>query len=100
MPRQKKPLEWTQTAWREFIDGITFIAEDSPHQASLVKSRIDRAAGFVHLHPRIGKPGAVTGTREYPVPRTRYTLIYEESAAVIYILHCWHQSRNRAADQA
>jgi plasmid stabilization system protein ParE len=100
MPRQKKRLEWTETAWREFIGGIAFIAEDSPHGASLVKARIDRAAVFVHSHPRMGRPGGVTGTREYPVPRTRYTLIYEEGEAAIYILHCWHQSRNRAADHA
>lgn len=99
MPRRKKRLEWAETAWREFIDGIAFIADDSPHAANLVKARIDRAAGFVRSHPGMGKPGAVAGTREYSVPRTRYTLIYEEGADVIHILHCWHQRRNRAADQ-
>ncbi len=46
----------------------------------------------------MGKPGVVAGTREYPVPKTRYTLIYEESVSAIHILHCWHQSRQRATD--
>lgn len=74
------------------------IAEDSPQGARLVKGRIDRAGRFLEQNPRMGKPGAVAGTREYPVPKTRYTLIYEEGAGVITILHCWHQSRQRARE--
>lgn len=45
MPHPKQRLDWSETAGREFIDGIDFIAEDSPHGASLVRARIDRAAG-------------------------------------------------------
>lgn len=93
MPRQNKRLEWSHTAASEFVEGIAFIATDSPQGANLVKARIDKAAGFLQLHPRMGKPGAVAGTREYPIPKTRYTLIYEEHSDALYILHCWHQSR-------
>jgi plasmid stabilization system protein ParE len=98
MARQRKRLEWSRAAAREFIDGIAFIAADSPQGASLVKGRIDRAAGFLCQHPRLGKPGAAIGTREYPVPKTRYTLIYGESGEVVFILHCWHQSRQSNRD--
>jgi plasmid stabilization system protein ParE len=93
MPQQNKRLEWSHTAASEFVEGLAFIAADSPQGANLVQGRIDKAAGFLRLHPRMGKPGAVAGTREYPVPKTRYTLIYEEHPNAIYILHCWHQSR-------
>jgi plasmid stabilization system protein ParE len=95
MPKRNKPLDWSATAERELIDGLVHIAEDSPQGARLVMSRIDRAGRFLELNPRMGKPGAVAGTREYPVPKTRYTLIYEEGANAIHILHCWHQSRQR-----
>ena len=96
MPSRNKPLDWSATAERELIEGFAHIAEDSPQGARLVTSRIDRAARFLELNPRMGNPGAVTGTREYPVPKTRYTLIYEERASAIHILHCWHQSRQRS----
>ena len=96
MPSRNKPLDWSATAERELIEGFAHIAEDSPQGARLVTSRIDRAARFLELNPRMGKPGAVTGTREYPVPKTRYRLIYEERASAIHILHCWHQSRQRS----
>jgi len=95
MPSHKKRLDWSATAAREFIDGLAHIAEDSPQGASLVKNRIDRAGRFLEQNPRMGKPGVVAGTREYPVPKTRYTLIYEEGVNAIHILHCWHQSRQR-----
>lgn len=97
MPSRSKPLDWSATAARELIDGLVHIAEDSPQGARLVKGRIDRAGRFLELNPRMGKPGVVAGTREYPVPKTSYTLIYEEGVGAIHILHCWHQSRQRIA---
>lgn len=95
MPRQKKPLDWSRGAARELVEGIAFIAEESPQGANLVKGRIDKSANFLRLHPRMGKPGAVAGTREYAVPKTPYTLIYEERPEAVFILHCWHQSRQQ-----
>ena len=81
MSSRNKPLDWSATAAQELIDGLVHIAEDSPQGARLVKGRIDRAGRFLELNPRMGKPGAVAGTREHPVPKTRYTLIYEEASA-------------------
>lgn len=100
MSRQNKRLEWSHTAASEFVEGLAFIATDSPQSANLVKERIDKAAGFLRLHPRMGKPGAVAGTREYPVPKTRYTLIYEEHTDTIHILHCWHQRRQTVSENS
>jgi toxin ParE1/3/4 len=100
MPSRNKRLDWSATAARELIDGLVHIAEDSPQGARLVKGRIDRAGRFLEQNPRMGKPGVVAGTREYPVPKTSYTLIYEEGASAIHILHCWHQSRQRIHDGA
>jgi plasmid stabilization system protein ParE len=99
MSNRAKPLDWSQTATRELGQGLLHIAEDSLQGARLVKGRIDRAGRFLEQNPRMGKPGAVTGTREYPVPKTRYTLIYEEGTDAITILHCWHQSRQRVLDE-
>lgn len=100
MPSRNKPLDWSATAERELIGGLVHIVEDSPQGAHLVMSRIDRAGWFPELKPRTGKPGAVAGTREYRVQETRYTLIYEERASAIHILHCWHQRRQRVLDGA
>lgn len=81
MPSRSKPLDWSANAERELVEGLVHIAEDSLQGARLVKSRIDRAGRFLELNPRMGKPGAIAGTREYPVPKTSYTLIYQEGAA-------------------
>ena len=64
MPSRSKPLDWSATAEQELIEGIVHIAEDSPHGARLVVSRIDRAGRFLELNQRMGKPGVVAGTRE------------------------------------
>ncbi|MCF8179250.1 MAG: type II toxin-antitoxin system RelE/ParE family toxin [Sulfuritalea sp.] len=82
------------------IDGLVHIAENSLQGARLVKSRIERAGRFLEQNPRRGKPGVASGTREYPVPKTSYTLIYEEGVNAIHILHCWHQRRQRIPGDA
>jgi toxin ParE1/3/4 len=95
MPAKRKPLEWSDAAASEFVDALAYIADESPYNATLVKNRIAKAVALIEQFPGMGKPGAVAGTREYPVPRTRHTLIYEEAARTIFLLHCWHQSRQR-----
>lgn len=95
MPRRKRRLEWADEAGAEYLEGLGYIAEDSPANAALVQGRIHKSAALLQTHSGLGKPGAVAGTREHPVPRTPFTLIYEIDGEQILIVHCWHQRRER-----
>ena len=94
---RKKRLEWALPALDEFETGLAYIAQDNPAAARLIQSRIEKAGEIVVANPGIGTPGFAPDTRHYSIARTRYTLIYEESADAVLILHCWHQSRDAPA---
>ena len=95
MPSRNKRLDWSATAARELIDGLVHIAEDSPQGARLVKGRIDRAGRFLEQNPRMGKPGVVAGTREYPVPKTSYTLSTFDIDLVLAMKRAANRSKDR-----
>lgn len=87
-----KPLEWTARAGKEYLAALAFIAAESgARNAILVMERIERAESLLTSQPAIGTPGRRAGTREYPVARTGYTLIYRLTPAKIQILRFLHQ---------
>ncbi len=92
-----KQLEWTEAARSELAEGITYIAEDNPAAALGVWERIEYVARLLLERPGIGRVGALPGTRELPIARTFYTLIYRTTSAGIQILHVMHQRRSGPA---
>ena len=90
-----KQPEWTEVARAELAAGIAFIAQDNPAAALLVWERLEHAAELLAEHPRMGRAGAFPGTREFPVNRATYTLIYRETPKGIEILHVMHQRQVR-----
>ena len=95
MAKKRKPHRWAPSGWREYLAELDYIAKDSSAAAKLVQGRIQQAIRQVTQDPGIGRPGLVAGTRELPVPKTRILLIYLEEAETVYLLNCWHTSRNR-----
>lgn len=93
----KRP-EWTEAARAELAEGLAYIAQDNPTAALLVWERIEQAVELLAERPRIGRVGAFPGTREFPVTRALYTLIYRETAKGIEVLHVMHQRRARPLD--
>ena len=96
MPRPK-PLDWANAALEELADGLAYIAEESLSGAATVKHRFDLACARISRNPTVNREDVVAGTREAGVARTQYTLIFEERADSIVILHCWHQRRQAPA---
>jgi plasmid stabilization system protein ParE len=92
-PSAKKRLEWTSLALNELLAGLEIIAEDNPAAALLVYERIDRVAELLAIEHGLGRPGRVAKTKEFPVPRTPFTLVYLEKGATLQIVHCLHQRR-------
>ncbi|MFN0038672.1 MAG: type II toxin-antitoxin system RelE/ParE family toxin [Burkholderiales bacterium] len=92
-PNRKRRLEWTALALDELLVGIEVIAEDSPAAALLVYERIEHAAALLGSEPQMGRPGRVALTKELPVPRIPFTLVYREKGNILQVVHCLHQRR-------
>ncbi len=90
-----KPLEvaWLRKALRNLDEEAAYIAQDNPLAAQQVVARIMHAVGLLASQPGLGRPGRVHGTRELPVPRTRYLIPYRVRGRQIEILRVFHTSR-------
>jgi addiction module RelE/StbE family toxin len=70
-----------------------YIAEDNPHAARLVQTRIKERVAELRNNPHIGRPGRVPGTRELVILRTPYLAPYQVTGDTIQILRVYHSSR-------
>lgn len=85
-------LFWTSRAERDRENIVLFIAEDDPLAAVRVDETIGGAALRLASHPRLGRPGRVTGTRELVV-HDHYVMVYEIDGTSLTILAVLHTSR-------
>ncbi len=72
------------------MNAIAYIATASLKNADLVAERILQCSNLLGEAPQIGRPGRIPGTRELPVRKTNYILIYRidgDEVSVIRILH-------------
>ena len=91
MPASKR-LEWSAAAEREYLEALAYIAADSGEtNALLIAGRVERVESLVAANPLIGTPGRRAGTREHPMARTGYTLVYRVSATKVTIVRFLHQ---------
>jgi toxin ParE1/3/4 len=83
-------IVWTVAARNDVISIQDHIAADNVDAAEAVSGRIIEAVERLAIHPRLGRPGRVTGTRELPVAGTPYIAIYvvdADTVAIFRILH-------------
>jgi toxin ParE1/3/4 len=78
---------------RGLFDAWSFIALEDIKTADQVESRIRDSAAMLATHSFIGRAGRVAGTRELPVSRTPFTLIYRVRRNRVQILRVLHQRR-------
>lgn len=93
MPVAKRRVEFTRRAATEYLSGLHFIASDNPDAGRLVQDRIDATLALLGSRPLIGRTGRIRGTREFPVQRTPYTLVYRVRPGEVQILRVLHQRR-------
>lgn len=70
-----------------------YIAEDHPHAARLVLTRIKERGAELANNPHIGRPARVPGTRELVISTTPYIVPYQVSGDTLQILRVYHGSR-------
>jgi toxin ParE1/3/4 len=91
-------LEWRETALADLLAIVDYISDDNPDAAQLLKDDIQAKASKLPEHPRLYRPGRVTGTREM-VARPNYVVIYAEDARAVSILRVLHAAQQWPPDQ-
>jgi toxin ParE1/3/4 len=61
---------------RNLEEQIEYIREHNAPAAERLADKIGTAVSRLADHPRRGRPGSVTGTRELVVPGTAYIVVY------------------------
>lgn len=87
----KKQLEFTARAFRNIAAAEEYIARDNRAAAQKVVEAIYKTAEKLELFPEIGKAGRVPGTRELPLEKYDYTIIYRIKAAKVVVYSVLHQ---------
>ena len=76
---------WTPQAEQDRDDIWEYIASENPIAAVRIDELFSEATATLLVHPKIGKPGLIQGTREL-VPHESYRLVYELDGDVIWVL--------------
>jgi toxin ParE1/3/4 len=83
-------IVWSRRAVRHLLSLREFIARDSEQNAALVAERILSSVHLLRAHPELGRPGRVSGTREFVVADTPFIIpnrVKENRLELIAILH-------------
>jgi toxin ParE1/3/4 len=87
-------LRWTRLALADLNQAQEYIAQDNPAAANSVAQRVHDAALGLCENPLMGRPGQVTGTREWVVTQTPYLLVYRVKGDAVEIVRLWHGRQN------
>ncbi len=66
------------------------IAHDNPNAARRIATQLLEAVDRLAKFPNLGRPGRVPGTRELPVPGTRYVIPYRLRGERLEIIAVFH----------
>jgi len=86
-------IRWTRQAIADLDYVFDFVATDNPGAARVLIDTIDRATATLAVHPQLGRPGRIPGTRELVVPRTPYIVAYRLDRGAVEILAVIHGAR-------
>ena len=78
------------SAQREAI--FDYIESKDPNAAAKMDQLFAEAAERLGKFPMIGRPGKITGTREF-IPHPNYRLVYETAGDRVFILTLVHVAR-------
>ena len=85
-------LIWSHLARADRREIRAYIAVDNPRAAMRMDDIFSKAAAMLVEHPRMGKKGAIPGTREW-LPHESYRLVYEVEGETVRVLTLIHTAR-------
>ena len=85
---------WSPEAIDDLISLRAYIAEDNPAAAQRIALHIVRnIEERLADNPQMGRPGRVSGTREFVIPRTPYIVPYRVDRGTLQIIRVYHGAR-------
>ena len=85
-------LIWSSTASADRKRIRAYIATDNPRAAIQMDALFEKAAAMLLEHPKMGKAGAIPGTREWLAHRS-YRLVYELDGQTVRVMALVHTAR-------
>jgi len=83
-------VRWTRRALEQFDAALSHIALENPQAAQLIARRLSEAEQFLAKNPAAGRPGRVSGTREWVVKGAPYLvgyLLQDQELVILAVLH-------------
>jgi plasmid stabilization system protein ParE len=84
---------WSPRAISHLASLRDYIAHDRPDAAARIGSILVAAAERLGQFPNLGRPGRVSGTREFVVPGTPYVIPYRLRGDRIEVVAVFHGRR-------
>jgi len=91
-------IAWTKLADQDIDQIYDYISEFNPGAAQRIISSIQSSVIHLQTFSEMGRPGRVHGSREIPVPKTDYTIVYRITGQTVEILSVIHQFRQWPED--
>jgi toxin ParE1/3/4 len=86
-------VDWHPLARADLAELVAYIASDSPAAAYRVHDEIRKQTSLLAIHPALGRPGRVRGTRELVITGTPYIAAYRFAGDVVTVLRLLHGAR-------
>lgn len=86
-------IRWLPQAQRNRLEQLDYIAQDKPLAAIGQDEQIERQINMLLAHPKMGRPGRVTGTRELVISGTPFVVIYRLQGQSIEVLRLLHSAQ-------
>lgn len=86
-------IVWTKIALADLESARNYLSEVSPEFVHKIVTQLRSTLKVLASHPYIGRPGRVKDTRELPLQKTPFILVYRIKQNQIQILTFLHSSR-------
>jgi addiction module RelE/StbE family toxin len=83
-------IRWSPAAADDFSHIIEYIRQENPSAAQRIAKTIYESAASLRVFPYKGRTGRVEGTRELPLPRLPFIVIYrivEDTVEIANVVH-------------
>lgn len=90
-------VRYTVPALRHLIAIANYIARENPRAARRVRDDLMAAVDHLQSAPLSGRPGSISGTREWVVRGRPYIIVYrlEADAEMLTVLGVFHSAQSR-----
>jgi toxin ParE1/3/4 len=86
-------IRWTRPALADLEAIGDFVARDNPAAARRIVVGLVASVDALRDYPNLGRPGRLTGTREFVVSGTPYVIPYRVLGDDVQILAVFHGAR-------